>query len=84
MTAAMKIAIAAVTAIAVLAGAMPPTPAAASEQGYRAYELKTRYKKKRYRARPHRQIQYWADKLPTGSQIWWEQMDREGRGGRRR
>jgi hypothetical protein len=30
-----------------------------------------------------RQIEYNADKLPTGSNIWWQQMDRESRGGRR-
>jgi hypothetical protein len=30
-----------------------------------------------------RQKEYIADKLPTGSSDWWQQMDREGRGGRR-
>ena len=30
-----------------------------------------------------RQIEYEADKLPVGSSEWWQQMDRERRGGRR-
>jgi hypothetical protein len=29
------------------------------------------------------QIEYQADKLPTGTSDWWRQMDREQRGGRR-
>ena len=29
------------------------------------------------------QIEYQADKLPVGSSDWWQQMDRERRGGRR-
>jgi hypothetical protein len=29
------------------------------------------------------QIEYQADKLPVGSSEWWQQMDRERRGGRR-
>ena len=29
------------------------------------------------------QKEYIADTLPTGSSSWWQQMDREGRGGRR-
>ena len=28
------------------------------------------------------QIEYQADKLPVGSSEWWQQMDRERRGGR--
>ena len=44
------------------------------------YVQKRRYKKRRI----YHQQQYWADKLPYGSQAWWQQMDREGRGGRRR
>jgi hypothetical protein len=86
----MNVAIAVVTAAAVLLGASAFTqPAEAFEQGYQAYEIKSgykksRYKKRRYRAPHHTQMQYWADKLPVGSQAWWQQMDREGRGGRRR
>ena len=29
------------------------------------------------------QMEYQADKLPVGSSEWWQQMDRERRGGRR-
>jgi hypothetical protein len=29
------------------------------------------------------QIEYQADELPVGSSDWWQQMDRERRGGRR-
>ena len=29
------------------------------------------------------QIEYQADELPVGSSEWWQQMDRERRGGRR-
>ena len=30
-----------------------------------------------------KQIEYQADELPVGSSEWWQQMDRERRGGRR-
>jgi hypothetical protein len=30
-----------------------------------------------------KQIEYQADELPVGSSDWWQQMDRERRGGRR-
>jgi len=77
----MKVIIAAMAATAVLAGGAAP----AGAQSYSgAYEIKQHYvKKKKKRYRYYRR-QYWADKLPYGTQIWWEQMDREGRGGRRR
>ena len=29
------------------------------------------------------QIEYQAEKLPVGTNVWWQQMDREQRGGRR-
>ena len=93
----MKIIIAALTAVAVLAGAAAPVSAQTYTEGY---EVKQRYVKKKhrkrhrhvrvyggeevyYRGRIQRQPQYWADKLPTGTSDWWRQMDREGRGGRR-
>ena len=80
----MKLTIAALTAVAVFAGT-PAFAGAAPVDGARAFEVKHRYvkKKKKYRSYYYRQ-QYWADKLPVGSQAWWEQMDREDRGGRRR
>jgi hypothetical protein len=81
----MKVTIAALTALAVVA-AVPTAASAAPAEGYRAYEVKHQYyPKKKYRSyyRSNGRIQYWADKLPIGSQAWWQQMDREQRGGRR-
>ncbi len=54
--------------------------AAAPADGYQAYEVKHRYVKKKYR---YYRYPYWADKLPVGTSAWWQQMDREQRGGRR-
>jgi hypothetical protein len=87
----MKVIVAAVTALSVVAGTAAPAGAGSSSEARQAYEIKTHYvkkKKKRYYrgsgGRVYYQQQYWADKLPYGSQAWWQQMDREGRGGRRR
>ena len=85
----MKVIIAALTAAFLVAGMTLPAGAGApseATQGYRAYEVETQYvQKRRYKKRRvYHQQQYWADKLPYGSQAWWQQMDREGRGGRRR
>jgi hypothetical protein len=90
----MKVIIAALTAVSVLAGTTAPTRAGPASEGYQrqAYEVTHRHVRKKYKKRHYRhyrysqtgQPQYWADKLPYGSQIWWQQMDREGRGGRRR
>ena len=83
----MKVIVAAITAVSIVAGTAVPAAAGEATQGY---EIKTHYvkKKKRYYRRSggpvYYQQQYWADKLPYGSQSWWQQMDREGRGGRRR
>jgi hypothetical protein len=81
----MKVTVAALTALAVVAG-VPAIASAAPAEGYQAYEAKDQYypRKKRYRSyNGNGRIQYWADKLPIGSQVWWQQMDREQRGGRR-
>ena len=88
----MKVIIAALTAASVIAGTSAPASAGPSSEATQGYEVKTQYvKKKRHKKRYYRsggrvyyQQQYWADKLPYGSQAWWQQMDREGRGGRRR
>ena len=88
----MKVIIAALTAVSVLAGATLPASAGPSSEGMQAYEVKTAYKKKRYKKRYYRRsysdgsghyVQYWVDKLPIGTSTWWQQMDRESRGGRR-
>ncbi len=88
----MKVIIAALAVAWAIAGTTAPASAGPSSevaqgyQGYQAYEVKTQYvQKRRYKKRRIQyQQQYWADKLPYGSQAWWQQMDREGRGGRRR
>jgi hypothetical protein len=84
----MKVIIAALTAVSVIAGTTAPASAGPSGEGTRGYEVKTQYVKKKYKKRHYRRsssgyVQYWADKLPYGTQSWWQQMDREGRGGRR-
>lgn len=87
----MKVMIAALTALSVLAGAALPAGAGPAREGLQAYEVKTSYKKKKYKKRYYRRsyvddsgyYQRWADKLPIGTSAWWQQMDREGRGGRR-
>lgn len=82
----MKVITSALTAVAILAGATASASAAPQTEGVQSYEVKHRYVKKKYRSyrTVRHQPQYWADKLPYGSQSWWQQMDREGRGGRRR
>jgi hypothetical protein len=81
----MKIVIAALTAGAVLAGVAAAAGPVSAAEGYSAYEVKQRYVKKNYKKRRHGHYtyQYWADRLPVGTTSWWQQMDREGRGGRR-
>ena len=75
----MKAIIVALTAAFVLVGFAPSV--SAESQKHHRY-VKKHYKKyAQYRPGP-----YWernANKLPYGTGIWWEQMDREGRGGRR-
>ena len=83
----MKMFMAALTASALLAGLAAPASAetemtiVGSEymQAPSAAAIK-RVKMRRY---VERQIEYDANKLPDGTGIWWEQMDRESRGGRR-
>ena len=83
----MKALIAALTAASFVVGAAVPVSAETYREGY---EVKQRYKKKKHRVRHYRrtyinesQIEYRADRLPLGTGVWWRQMDREGRGGRR-
>jgi hypothetical protein len=77
----MKTIVAGLTALAVFAGVSATAATAATSEGYRAYEVKHRYVKKR--SYPAWRRQYWAERLPYGSSAWWQQMDREQRGGRR-
>lgn len=72
----MKTAICGLLGLSLLAGLAGPADAA------------TRVKKKRYYAPAYDRSQgsdyteRLADKLPFGSTAWWQQMDRERRGGR--
>jgi hypothetical protein len=77
----MKVIVAGLTALAVVAGATASAATAAPAEGYQAYEVKHRYVKKKPYATWRKQ--YWAEKMPYGSSAWWQQMDREQRGGRR-
>jgi hypothetical protein len=47
------------------------------------YNRLLRLERKKQRRYVERQIEYDADKLPIGTSVWWQQMDREQRGGRR-
>ena len=83
----MKMILAALTASALLAGIAAPASAetdlaivAGEYVKQPSSERSTGMNSRRYVTR---QIEYDANKLPTGTGIWWQQMDREGRGGRR-
>jgi len=86
----MKMIMTALTASALLAGIAAPASAGTEITVVESEALQTlqapspaaiqRVKMRRYVAR---QIEYDANRLPVGTGIWWQQMDREGRGGRR-
>ena len=85
----MRLMMAALTASAMLAGLGSP---ASAEPGITVW-LSDSYVKLGYpaQAKPPKgrrlyaapQIEYQADGLPVGTGTWWQQMDREQRGGRR-
>ena len=80
----MKTIMSAVLGLTLLAGASA-VPASAETYitiSAEDYARLLRAKKKQRHYVP-RQIEYDANKLPVGSDNWWKQMDREGRGGRR-
>lgn len=75
----MKRLLGALVALSFLAG--PVSPVAAAE-GYTKKKAHAKKRKAKQRARATSDYyEHDADKLPYGSKIWWEQMDREGRGG---
>jgi hypothetical protein len=83
----MKMIMAALTASMLLAGGVAPASAETD-----VTEIVREYVKEpssvesrdvRLRRYIPEQIEYQADKLPVGSSEWWQQMDRERRGGRR-
>jgi hypothetical protein len=69
--------------LAASAGALPAY--AGSYDGISASEYKQMLRQERRKQRRYveRQIEYDANTLPVGTSIWWQQMDREQRGGRR-
>jgi hypothetical protein len=78
---------AALTASALIAGVAAPASAAPEmtvvEGEYMQAPSAAAIKRVKMRRYVERQIEYDANKLPVGTGIWWQQMDREGRGGRR-
>jgi hypothetical protein len=80
----MRIILSALLSLSLIAGLAGVAAAPAS-----AEKVYTKKKHKRYHARRYRSYdqsgyyERWADRLPIGSSIWWHQMDREQRGGRR-
>ena len=83
----MKMIMAALTASALIAGVAAPASAAPEmtvvEGEYMQAPSAAAIKRVKMRRYVERQIEYDANKLPVGTGIWWQQMDREGRGGRR-
>ena len=47
------------------------------------YNRMLRLERKKQRRYVERQIEYDSNRLPIGTGTWWQQMDREQRGGRR-
>jgi hypothetical protein len=65
------------------AGALPASAADTVTISASEYNRLMRLERKKQRAYAERQIEYDANALPIGTSIWWQQMDREQRGGRR-
>ncbi len=86
----MKVILSAVLTLALLAG-LAPTRTPASAQGYEKAYAKKKQPKKHHRQRARGSAQQdvrgsgyyevWSDKLPFGSQVWWDAMARENRDG---
>jgi hypothetical protein len=84
----MRMIMVALAACAVLAGTAAPASAGSGVKIWLPYGYAgplapeaRRYAKPRRYVEP--QVVYDADKLPIGTDTWWQQMDREQRGGRR-
>ena len=84
----MKMTLAALTASAVMFGIAAPASAGTEmtvvDGQYLQEPTAAAIKRVKYRRYVERQIEYDANKLPIGTGIWWQQMDREGRGGQSR
>jgi hypothetical protein len=83
----MKMIMAALTASALLVGVAAPANAGTQmtvvESEYMQEPSAAAIKRVKMRRYVYRQIEYDSNRLPVGTGIWWQQMDREGRGGRR-
>src|SRR5438477_2082396 len=83
----MKVIMAALTAAGLMTGIAAPASAGtdltAVEGEYMQAPSAAAIKRVKMRRYVTRQIEYDANKLPVGTGIWWQQMDRESRGGRR-
>jgi hypothetical protein len=83
----MKMIMAALTAAGLMTGIAAPASAAPEltvvEGGYMQAPSAAAIKRVKMRHYVERQIEYDANRLPFGTGIWWQQMDREGRGGRK-
>jgi hypothetical protein len=71
--------------LGLLAGVHAVPASAGSYDGLSAaeYNRMLRLERKKQRRYVERQIEYDANTLPLGTSTWWQQMDREQRGGRR-
>jgi hypothetical protein len=83
----MKTVVSTVVALAIAAAFVVPVPAEARTKKHRYY-AKQQYRYQVDRRASNRNVpqyqEFIAEKRPFGSSSWWEQMDREGRGGQSR
>jgi len=81
----MKTIMTAALGVALLAGAgaLPASADGTVTVSASEYDRLMRLERKKQRAHADRQIEYDANTLPIGTSTWWQQMDREQRGGRR-
>jgi len=75
----MKRVFCALVALSLVSGLAGPVVAAEGYSKKKAHAKKRKAKQRESAADTYYEQD--ADKLPYGTRIWWEQMDREGRGG---
>jgi outer membrane PBP1 activator LpoA protein len=75
----MKTTVSALVALSILTGCA----GSASARTVDARQDRAQIRSQAYRNAPSSSQQFIAENRPFGSSSWWEQMDREGRGGRR-
>jgi hypothetical protein len=79
----MKTIMTAALGLTLLAGAGAVPASAEKTVTLTTSEYNRLMERKKGRRYVQRQIEYDANTLPIGTSIWWQQMDREQRGGRR-